>query len=93
MAVSNAFGSNTFNILVGLGLPWFLYTSFGTGFQPYFGLKDEGITASVIILASVLFAFIAVVLSSGFVLYRWHATLFSVIYLAYISYEVVRVYV
>ena len=26
MAVSNAFGSNIFNIMVGLGLPWMLYT-------------------------------------------------------------------
>lgn len=92
MAVSNAFGSNTFNIMVGLGLPWLLYTSFGTGFQPYHGLRDEGITESVLVLGSVLLVFIVVVLSSGFVLYRWHAILFIILYIAYLAYEIGRVY-
>jgi Ca2+/Na+ antiporter len=50
MAVSNASGSNTFNIVIGLGLPWVLYTNFVTGFEPYHGLRDEGITESVVIL-------------------------------------------
>ena len=31
MAVSNAFGSNTFNILIGLGLPWLVYILAATG--------------------------------------------------------------
>lgn len=92
MAVSNAFGSNTFNIMVGLGLPWLLYTSFGTGFQPYHGLRDEGIYESVEILGSVLAVFIVVVLCSGFVLYKWHAILFINLYIAYIAYEIARVY-
>jgi len=92
MAVSNAFGSNTFNIMIGLGLPWLLYTSFGTGFQPYHGLRDEGITESVVVLGSVLLVFVAVVLSSGFVLYRWHAVLFIILYIAYLAYEIGRVY-
>lgn len=92
MAVSNAFGSNTFNIMVGLGLPWMLYTSLGTGFQPYHGLRDEGITESVLILASVLAVFILAVLQSGFVLYQWHAILFVLMYVAFIVYEVAKAY-
>lgn len=92
MAVSNAFGSNTFNIMIGLGLPWLLYTSFGTNFEPYHGLRDEGITESVLILGSVLMVFIVAVLQSGFVLYRWHGVVFIVLYVTYIAYEVARVY-
>lgn len=93
MAVSNAFGSNSFNIMVGLGLPWLLYTSFGTGFQPYHDLRDEGITESVVLLGLTLLVFVVAVLHSGFVLYRWHAYLFLVLYAVYIAYEVARVYV
>ena len=52
MAVSNAFGSNTFNIMVGLGLPWLMYTSFGTGFEPYSGLRNEGRTFDIIAVPS-----------------------------------------
>jgi len=90
MAVSNAFGSNTFNIMIGLGLPWVLYTSFGTGFQPYHGLVAEGINESVIILGGVLLVFVVVVLTSGFVLYRWHGILFLILYIAYLAFEIAR---
>lgn len=79
--------------MVGLGLPWVLYTSWGTHFAPYHGLRDEGITESVAILGSVLLIFIAVVLQSGFVLFRWHGFLFLTLYVVYIGYEVARVYV
>jgi Ca2+/Na+ antiporter len=92
MAVSNAFGSNTFNIMVALGLPWLLYTSLGTGFEPYHGLRDEGIAESVIILALVLLIFILIIISSGFTLYRWHAVLFVIMYIAYLVYAIGQVY-
>jgi Ca2+/Na+ antiporter len=90
MAVSNAFGSNTFNIMVGLGLPWTLYIAFGNNFQPYHGLRDEGITESVIILASVLLVFVVLVLFSDFVLYKWHGYMFMTLYVAYLGYAVIR---
>jgi Ca2+/Na+ antiporter len=93
MAVSNAFGSNTFNIMVGLGAPWLLYTSFVTGFQPYHGLRDEGIVESVLILASILLVFVVVVLHSGFVLYRWHGNLLIGLFVAYIACVVASVYI
>jgi Ca2+/Na+ antiporter len=91
-AVSNALGSNTFNITIGLGLPWVLYTSFGTGFQPYDDLKDEGITEFVIILASVHFVFIVSLIGSGFVLRKWHAILYLLMYVTSIGYLVAQVY-
>lgn len=90
MAVSNAFGSNTFNIMIGLGLPWLLYTSVGTG--PYSGLRDDGITQSVLLLIICLLVFIVVVLHSGFVLYRWHGYLFITLYVAYIVFSIAQVY-
>jgi Ca2+/Na+ antiporter len=88
MAISNAFGSNTFNIMIGLGLPWLVYTSF----NPYHGLKDEGITLNVIMLGSVLLVFVINVIASGFVLYRWHAILYVSLYVAYIGYNIYLVY-
>lgn len=92
-AVSNAFGSNTFNIMVGLGLPWLLYTSFGTGFEPYHGLPAEGILESIIIMATVLLVFCVLMLQSGFIMYKWHGILFLGMYVAYIAYAVIGVYV
>ena len=89
MAVSNAFGSNTFNIMVGLGLPWFIYTSFGTGFKPYHDLKDEGIASSVFVMMFVLVVFVVLVIPSNFRMYKWHGYLFVVLYVAYLVYAIV----
>mmetsp|Transcript_16115 Transcript_16115/g.21069 ORF Transcript_16115/g.21069 Transcript_16115/m.21069 type:complete len:656 (-) Transcript_16115:239-2206(-) len=92
MAVSNALGSNTFNIMIGLGLPWVLYTSFGTQFQPYNELRDEGITEGVFILAAILLLLVLLLLQSGFVLYKWHAHLFVGCYISYLVYVIGGVY-
>jgi Ca2+/Na+ antiporter len=91
-AVSNAFGSNTFNIMVGLGLPWLLYTSFGTGFEPYHGLPAEGILESIIILGFVLLVFIVLMFQTGFVLYKWHGNLFIGMYISYLALAIGQVY-
>ena len=92
MAVSNAFGSNTFNIMVALGLPWVLYTSFGTHFEPYHGLRNDGILESVLIMSLVLAVFVVNVLMSGFKLYRWHAFLYICLYVAYLTFAIGQVY-
>jgi Ca2+/Na+ antiporter len=90
-AVSNAFGSNTFNIMVGLGLPWMLYTSFGTHFEPYDGLKDDKILESIIILAVVLAVFVVFMLFSGFVIHKWHGIVFLLMYVAYVALAIIQV--
>lgn len=84
-AVSNAFGSNTFNILVGLGLPWTLYTSFVTGFEPYSDLRNDDIIESIVIIAVVLLVFVVLMGLSDYVLYRWHGHLFVAMYVGYLG--------
>jgi Ca2+/Na+ antiporter len=90
-AVSNAFGSNTFNIMIGLGMPWMLYTSFGTHFEPYHGLKDDQILQSIIIMALVLAVFVIFMLISGFVIRKWHGIVFVLMYVAYVTFAILQV--
>ena len=90
MAVSNTFGSNSFNILLGLGLPWTLYCAFVSGGESYHGIVDEGITESAFWLSGVLLVFIVLVVASNFVLYRWHALIFIGLYVAYVVYAVLQ---
>ena len=92
MAVSNAFGSNTFNIMIGLGVPWVLYTSFGTHFEPYHGLRNEGIVESVVIMGSVCLLFVVFIVPTGFVLHKWHGVVFIVLYIAYLAFAIAQVY-
>lgn len=91
MAVANVFGANTFNILVGLGLPWLIYTLVDGGV--YHELRDDEITESVMILLGSLLIFIVLVTISKCVLYRWHALCFVGVYIAYLTYVVSMVYV
>jgi len=92
-AVSNAFGSNIFNILVGLGLPWTLYIGFVTKGEPYYGMADDGVVTSIIILAVVLLAFIVLTLSSNYVLLGWHGKVYAAMYVVYVGYEIGQLYV
>ena len=65
MAISNSVGSNVFDILIGLGLPWFLQTvviEFNTDVKIFSG----GIFYSTAILLSTVF-----VLILSFLLNKW----------------------
>ena len=86
-AVANVFGSNTFNICVGLGLPWVIYISVN-GFDPYHELENKGILDSIIVLAGTLLIFVVLMISSNFVLVKWHANLFICLYFVYIIYAI-----
>lgn len=82
MAMSNLFGSNTFNILVGLGLPWMMYTlAYDT---EYHDLPASGINESMIVMGGTLLLFILIVLQSGFVLLKWHAWMFNILYVLFV---------
>lgn len=86
-AVANVFGSNTFNIAIGLGLPWAIYIAVN-GLEPYQDLANEGILQSMVILAGTLILFLILMITSGFVLQKWHADLFMLLYSIYIMYAV-----
>ena len=88
MAVSNAFGSNVFNILVGLGLPWLLYIVLEGGGAPYEGIVDEGVAFDVAILALVLAGFTLALALARFTLNAGAAYTMLALYVAYLSYAV-----
>jgi hypothetical protein len=89
MAVSNAMGSNVFNIFMGLGLPWLLYCLFPpddagnevhTASHVYHGLEapeHHGVLFPTLLLLVLLLAFTAMLCANNFRLYKWHAYLFS----------------
>ncbi len=82
MAISNVFGSNTFNILIALGLPWFIYTCMHGGY--YSELPDEGIAESILVMALALLVFIFLIVLSKFQLRLWHAYFFYFLYFTFV---------
>mmetsp|Transcript_25232 Transcript_25232/g.27541 ORF Transcript_25232/g.27541 Transcript_25232/m.27541 type:complete len:724 (+) Transcript_25232:247-2418(+) len=84
IAVCNALGSNVFSNLIGLGLPWLIYSiAYG---ENYHGIQDQGAAYSVLVLMLVLAGFYLLMLSTNFVLYSWMIPLFVSVYIAYTTY-------
>lgn len=56
MGISNSIGSNTFDILLCLGLPWFIKSAFAPSFvgKHYISINSRGLEYSAISLLSTL---------------------------------------
>jgi K+-dependent Na+/Ca+ exchanger-like protein len=88
MAVSNAIGSNIFDILVGLGLPFFIVMIISGGVVEAGG---DLFSSSIILFASVLLVSVLLLLS------RWKVGKFTgvillVVYLLYLANEILNLY-
>lgn len=88
MAVGNAFGSNTFNICVALGLPWFVLVLISG--QPYQKMRDDGIAFMVTLLTSILVLFYLLVMAYGWRIHYWMSYVFVATYLAVMVYAVIH---
>lgn len=82
MGISNSIGSNTFNILLCLGLPWLIKCSFlpAVEGQHYVGIHSGGIGYSAVSLLSALILLYATFLFSEFKLDRKVGVIFLFIY-------------
>ena len=89
MAVSNALGSNSFNIYIGLGLPWLIYTAV---IGPYHALPADDIVGPVLVLVATLLAFLVLLACTGFTLRRGHGVVFLALYLAFLVWAVAKEY-
>lgn len=84
MAVSNAVGSNVFDILLGLGFPWFIAT---LGFGEPISLNTDGIVVYTFILFGVLIGLILVLFFTKWRLYKWVGYLLFAVYTAFVIYS------
>lgn len=80
MAVANAVGSNIFDILVGLGLPWLLAMAMGSG---AISIDNSGLWSSALILFGTVFL-LFVFLLTKLKLSRWEGWVLLGIYVAYV---------
>lgn len=70
-------------------MPWVIYIIV-SGFDPYHELENESIISSILVLAGTLLLFVVLMISSNFVLLKWHANLFIGLYATYICYAVLN---
>jgi len=84
MAISNALGSNIFDILIGLGMPW-LVLAIMKG-KAGFEVVTENINQHIVILLVSIVAVFGVFLASKWRINRFIGILFTGSYLAYLIY-------
>lgn len=93
MAVSSSIGSNIFDILVGLPLPWICKSAYDAGLPVIVGTSEGGgVGVSVIILFSVVVIVLLTVAGVGWKLNKSLAFVFFFFYLVYITQELARYY-
>jgi K+-dependent Na+/Ca+ exchanger-like protein len=84
MAIANAVGSNIFDILVGLGLPWLLILLLG---DPQLFVSTDGLISSIIVLTvTVLLLYYFLYSNSTFT--RRDGIILIIVYVVYIAYAI-----
>mmetsp|Transcript_58162 Transcript_58162/g.125723 ORF Transcript_58162/g.125723 Transcript_58162/m.125723 type:complete len:560 (-) Transcript_58162:234-1913(-) len=89
MAIANALGSNVFDILLGLGLPWMIARLAGKEVQ-FPGAKGE-LTRGIFILIAVLIVFVGSLLLNRWQLTRIMGSVLMSFYMCYVVYNVILV--
>jgi len=87
MAISNSIGSNTFDILVCLGVPWMI-KALMTGFQDgkwFVEVQSKSLIFTVISLLISLVVLYAILLASRFILSRTMGVVSLLIYLSFLT--------
>ncbi len=85
MAVSNAVGSNTFDILVGLGLPWMIFILWrGQAVE----VSVENLSASTTLLFGTVLALFSILIAQKFKIGRKIGIFLIMTYVAYVIYAV-----
>ena len=84
MAIANAVGSNIFDILVGLGLPWLIMLFF---INPTIEVTTEGLVTSIMILGGTVFILYGF-LYAGRSFTRREGLILLGIYVLYVIYEI-----
>lgn len=90
MAIANALGSNVFDILLGLGLPWMLKGMSGKEVK-FTGQFDDFIW-DIVILVAALFLFVACLCLNGWQLNRKIGGVLIAIYFIFVLYQMLAVF-
>jgi sodium/potassium/calcium exchanger 2 len=87
MAVSSSIGSNIFDILVGLPVPWLIACAVKG--RPVL-VGAEGIGISILILLLMLVSVVVIIMLSGWRLNRKLAVMMMVLYVVFVVQDLVR---
>jgi len=88
MAVSSSIGSNIFDILIGLPVPWLLFTLWDNG-NEFVEIGADGVAFSIVILLVMVVLIIATIHFSGWKLTKRVAFIMFVLYFAFLAQAII----
>lgn len=88
MAISNAIGSNIFNVFIGLGLPWLLVILI---YGQNIPVVTENLVSSIILLFATVVAILFLLITRHWRLGKYSGLFLIGLYLAYLAYAVMQV--
>lgn len=88
MAISNSIGSNIFDILIGLGIPWMITIALGNSVD----LVTEGFLSSIVLLISSVILILVVFLITRWRIGKGVGWVFILLYVVYVLWEVLTLY-
>ena len=89
MAISNAIGSNIFDILFGLGVPWAIMLAFG---QPSIVVGTTTLISSVILLFATVLVIFFLLLSKRWKIGKHSGYFLIALYLVYLLWSILQAY-
>lgn len=92
MAVANALGSNVFDILLGLGVPWFISTAL-MGQKVEFPGAGDSLLEWILLLAGILVLFILTLVLNKWRLNRMMGACLIGMYVLYVVTTLIRAFV
>ena len=90
MAVSNAVGSNVFDICLGLGLPWFIDTAIVSPGKTFMIQDTSEVIPSIIILLSIIIVLFCTFVASSWQLKPWVGGVLYFVYILFVIYQLIR---
>jgi len=91
MAVANAFGSNVFDILLGLGVPWFISTAL-LGKQVVFPGAGDSLLEWILILTAILILFLGALIANKWKLNRGIGMVLMGFYVVHVCVALIRAF-
>lgn len=88
MAISNAIGSNIFDILIGLGLPWLLVLTFSGG---AISVASENLNSSIILLFATVVSILFLLIVRKWKIGRYSGFILIALYIAYVLWAIFQV--
>ena len=92
MAVSSSIGSNIFDVLVGLPVPWLAYGIINDQTPGYVGVMAPTLTVSLLVLLLMILAVITIINCNGWIMTKGLGYSMFVLYVLFVVYDLTRNY-